>query len=214
MSALSVVDVHVAFAGTPVLTGHSLDVADGEIVALLGPSGSGKSTLLRVVAGLVAPDSGRVLLDGTDVTAMPTHRRSVGMVFQDEQLFPHLSVGDNVGFGLKMAGVPAAERSARVTRLLQLVGLAGFERRAVGALSGGEAKRAAVARSLAPEPKVLLLDEPLTGLDRELRDRLVVEVGDVLRQVGTTAVWVTHDPDEAAAAADRVVHLTELMPRA
>ena len=132
------------------------------------------------------------------------------MVFQDEQLFPHLSVGDNVGYGLKMHGMPAAARRPRVRDLLELVGLAGFEDRGVDDLSGGEAKRVALARSLAPEPKVLLLDEPLTGLDRELHDRLQVEVARVLASVGTTAVWVTHDAHEAAAVADRVVRIDEL----
>jgi thiamine transport system ATP-binding protein len=210
VSSLDVIEVQVAFGAVRVLDGHSLHVGQGEVVALLGPSGSGKSTLLRVVAGLIAPDAGRVLLDGADVTDVPTHRRSVGMVFQDEQLFPHLTVGGNVGFGLKMAGTPPAERADRVDRLLRLVGLDGFATRHVDGLSGGEAKRVAVARSLAPEPKVLLLDEPLTGLDRELRDHLMGEVPDVLRQVGTTAVWVTHDHTEAAHVADRVLQLSDL----
>ena len=210
MSTLDVRHVRVSFDGAPVLDGHCLHVDTGEICALLGPSGSGKSTLLRVIAGLVVPDAGEVVLGGVDVTALPTHRRSVGMVFQDEQLFPHLSVGDNVGFGLKMAGVDAAARRRRVGELLELVGLPGFEHRQVGELSGGEAKRVALARSLAPEPAILLLDEPLTGLDRELRDRLLLEVADVLRRVGTTAVWVTHDAEEAATVADRVLRLDDL----
>jgi thiamine transport system ATP-binding protein len=154
--------------------------------------------------------SGSIAIDGRDVTSVPTHRRSVGMVFQDEQLFPHLSVGENVAFGLKMGGVAADERRDRAGELLTTVGLAGFEGRDVGTLSGGEAKRVAVARSLAPAPRVLLLDEPLTGLDSELHDRLTGEVAAILRQVGTTAVWVTHDADEAAAVADRVVRLDEL----
>lgn len=207
---LDVADVRVAFGDTVVLDGVSLGVAVGEIVALLGPSGSGKSTLLRVVAGLVRPDGGSVVIDGVDVTAVPTHRRAVGMVFQDEQLFPHLSVGDNVGYGLKMQRTPADERTRRVSDLLEVVGLPGFGDRDVGDLSGGEAKRVAVARSLAPHPKVLLLDEPLTGLDRDLHDRLTVDVAAILRRVGTTAVWVTHDPDEAAAVADRTVQLADL----
>lgn len=207
---LDVVDVNVAFGDTVVLDDVSLTVADGEIVALLGASGSGKSTLLRVVAGLIRPDAGTVRIDGDDVTGVPTHRRAVGMVFQDEQLFPHLSVGDNVGYGLKMQRMPAAERHRRVDEFLEVVGLPGFGGRDVGDLSGGEAKRVAVARSLAPHPKVLLLDEPLTGLDRDLHDRLMVDVAAILRRVGTTAVWVTHDADEAATVADRVVQLGEL----
>ena len=210
VDVLVVADVRVAFDDTVVLDGVTLRVADGELVALLGASGSGKSTLLRVIAGLVPPDAGTVTIDDADVTDVPTHRRSVGMVFQDEQLFPHLSVGDNVGYGLKMAGVPPDGRRRRVAELLDLVGLDGFARRDVGGLSGGEAKRVALARSLAPEPKVLLLDEPLTGLDRELHDRLMVEVAAILRRVGTTSVWVTHDADEAAAVSDRIVRIDEL----
>lgn len=207
---LDVRDVRVSFDGTIVLDDASMRVGDGEVVALLGPSGSGKSTLLRVIAGLIPPDAGTVSIDGHDVTAVPTHRRSVGMVFQDDQLFPHLSVADNVGFGLKMVGVAKARRAERTGELLELVGLSGFEQRGVGDLSGGEAKRVALARSLAPEPRVLLLDEPLTGLDRELHDRLAVEVAAILREVGTTAVWVTHDDDEAGSIAHRVVKIGDL----
>lgn len=207
---LEVRDVSVRFGDTVVLDGVSISVEDATITGLLGPSGSGKSTLLRVVAGIVDPDAGHVLIDGDDITGVPTHRRSVGMVFQDEQLFPHLDVGDNVAFGLRMAGVGAAERRARAARLLDLVGLDGFAKRAIDRLSGGEAKRVALARSLAPEPRVLLLDEPLTGLDRDLREHLAVEIEQVLRETETTAVWVTHDADEAERVADRVVHLGNL----
>lgn len=210
MSVLDVRDVSVDFGGPPVLDRVSIEVERGEIVALLGPSGSGKSTLLRVIAGLLDAAAGSVAIDGTDVTGIPTHRRSVGMVFQDEQLFPHLSVRDNVAFGLKMAGVAAEERRDRAERLLETVGLATFGDRNVRDLSGGEAKRVAVARSLAPSPKVLLLDEPLTGLDRELHDQLAVDVGRILRDASTTAVWVTHDVDEARATAHRIVHIDDL----
>jgi thiamine transport system ATP-binding protein len=204
---LEIDDVTVSFDGTNVLDGVSMSVDEHEVVALLGPSGSGKSTLLRVIAGLVVPDRGTVVVDGTDVTTWPTHLRRVGMVFQDEQLFPHRDVASNIGFGLKMAGIAELARIRRVAGLLDLVGLGGFERRRVTDLSGGEAKRVALARSLAPAPKVLLLDEPLTGLDRELHDRLAGEVAMVLRSTGITAVWVTHDRSEADAVADRIVML-------
>ncbi len=205
MVTLDLEGISVAFAGRNVLDGADLHLDAGEIVAVLGASGSGKSTLLRVVAGLQRPDAGRVLVGGADVTAVPTHRRRIGFVFQDEQLFAHLDVAANVGFGLKMAGVPKREIAARVGQLLELVGLAGFGRRDVSSLSGGEAKRVAVARSLAPAPAVLLLDEPLTGLDRELHDRLAEELRRILQATRTTALLVTHDPAEAELIADRSV---------
>jgi thiamine transport system ATP-binding protein len=214
MSAeLAVDDVSVAFAGRVVLDDVELSIAASEVVGLLGPSGSGKSTLLRVIAGLLAPDRGAVRIDGVDVTGMPTHRRGVGMVFQDEQLFEHVDVAGNVGFGLRMRGDDAAARRQRVAELLQLVGLAGFEHRNVRQLSGGEAKRVALARSLAPSPRVLLLDEPLTGLDRQLHDRLVDDLARILRTERTTTLLVTHDADEATAIADRVVAVEELVGR-
>ena len=201
---LDVRDVTVSFDGSIVLDGVNLHVAADEVVALLGPSGSGKSTLLRVVAGLITPDRGSVVVNGIDVTAMPTHRRSVGMVFQNEHLFPHLSVGGNIGFGLRVAGIGTRARTEKVDELLDLVGLHGFASRRIDNLSGGEAKRVALARSLAPAPKVLLLDEPLTGLDRDLHDRLVQDVSEILKRSATTAVWVTHDQDEAAKVAQRI----------
>jgi thiamine transport system ATP-binding protein len=207
---LAVDDVVVQFGERVVLDAVDLHVAAGEIVALLGPSGSGKSTLLRVIAGIVPADSGRVVLDGVDITHTPTHRRSIGMVFQDEQLFPHMDVAGNVGFGLRMAGVDKLVREQRVAQLLELAGLAAFGSRRVDGLSGGERKRVALARSLAPQPKLLLLDEPLTGLDRELHDRLAVEVRTILESTNTTAVWVTHDADEAALVAGRTVALGAL----
>ena len=207
---LDVRHVTVDFGGPPVLADASLHVGDGEVVALLGPSGSGKSTLLRVIAGLAVPRSGSVALDGTDITRRPTHQRGIGMVFQDDQLFPHRDVAANIAFGLRMQHVPAAQREARVAAMLDLVGLAGFGGRQVTDLSGGEAKRVALARSLAPAPRALLLDEPLTGLDRELHDRLAVELGRILRATGTTTLLVTHDGDEAAVVADRIVTTGEL----
>ena len=203
--------VTVSFGARTVLDHLDLTVGAGEVVGLLGPSGSGKSTLLRVVAGLVELDEGTVRLEGVDVTGRPTHRRDVGMVFQDDQLFTHLDVGGNVEFGLRMQGDRRSDRVERVAELLDLVGLAGFERRNVTDLSGGEAKRVALARSLAPRPKVLLLDEPLTGLDRDLHDRLLGDLGRIMGAEHTTSLLVTHDVAEAEAIADRVVTLAELM---
>jgi thiamine transport system ATP-binding protein len=209
---LEVVDVSVRFGERKVLDGVSLHVGDGEIVAVLGPSGAGKSTLLRIVAGLLRPDSGRVLLDAVEITDQPAHLRNIGMMFQDDQLFPHLDVAANIAFGPRMHRWNAPEVADRVEHLLTIVGLAGFGARRIDRLSGGEKKRVALARSLAPRPAVLLLDEPLTGLDRELHDRLIVELADVLRATSTTAVVVTHDRDEATALAGRVVDWSELQP--
>lgn len=204
--------VTVRFGARTVLHNTHLHVASGEIVAVLGASGSGKSTLLRVIAGLVTPDAGQVWIDGVDMTTWPTHRRGVGVVFQDEQLFPHLDVAANVAFGLRQQRVPRGESTQRVNELLALVGLTDFDRRRVTDLSGGEAKRVALARALAPQPRVVLLDEPLTGLDVDLHDRLMIEVASLLRSLAMTAVLVTHDPAEAAAIADRVVRLDSLQP--
>ncbi len=203
-------DVVVRFGDRTVLDRVSLHVAGGEVVALLGPSGTGKTTLLRVIAGLLPADAGSVLVDGVDVTSTPAHRRGVGVVFQDEQLFPHLDVAGNVGFGLRMQRRSRAEIAQRVDELLDTVGLAGFGDRRVTELSGGEAKRVALARALAPRPRVLLLDEPLTGLDTDLHERLVGEVRALLHTAEVTALHVTHDRAEARAVADRVVELAEL----
>lgn len=203
-------NIRVGFNGNVVLNDVSLGVAPGEIVAVLGPSGSGKSTLLRVIAGLVLPTTGTVVIDDTDVTSTPTHKRGVGLVFQNNQLFPHMNVEDNVGYGLKIARVSAGARRERVRTLLDLVGMAAHARRDPSTLSGGEAARIALARSLAPQPRVLLLDEPLAGLDHDLRYSLTDELRRVIRESGTTAIVVTHDPIEAQRIADRVVYLREL----
>jgi len=187
-----------------VLDDISLDVAEGEVVTVLGPSGCGKTTLLRTIAGLQPLDAGRVLLDGRDLAAVPPHLRGIGLVFQDLALFHHRDVFGNVAFGLRMRGEPAAGVARRVAELLELVGLAGMERRSVASLSGGEQQRVALARALAPAPRVLLLDEPLGSLDRRLRDRLLDELGGLFDELEVTAVYVTHDQAEAFALGDRV----------
>ncbi|POX50196.1 ABC transporter ATP-binding protein [Streptomyces sp. Ru72] len=195
----------VRFDGWAALDRVDLEVAEQEIVCVLGPSGSGKSTLLRTVAGLQPLDAGRLFLDGSDLDGVPPHRRGVGLMFQDHQLFPQRDVGGNVAFGLRMHKTARAERDARVAQLLDLVGLPGAGRRAVSELSGGEQQRVALARALAPRPRLLMLDEPLGQLDRSLRERLVVELRDLFRRLGTTVLAVTHDQGEAFALADRVV---------
>jgi thiamine transport system ATP-binding protein len=202
-------DLTVSLEGRRVLEGIDLALARGTTTSVLGPSGGGKTTLLRAVAGLVAPDRGRVRLDGVDVTALPPERRGVGLMFQDHALWPHRDVAGNVGFGLRMAGVAAPERRRRVAEVLALVGLAGYERRRVTELSGGEAQRVALARSLAPEPRVLCLDEPLGSLDRVLHEHLVTELGELFERLGLTVLHVTHDQHEALALADELVVLGE-----
>ncbi|MFZ9383750.1 MAG: GNAT family N-acetyltransferase [Ilumatobacteraceae bacterium] len=207
--SLQIRDVSVRFDSQLVLDHESLDVSTGEIVAVIGPSGSGKTTLLRVIAGLLRPDGGRVLIDREDVTDWPTHRRRVGLVFQDNQLFPHLDVADNVAFGLRMNRRSRPEIDARVAEVLDAVGLADRSGQSVGTLSGGEAKRVALARTLAPMPRVVLLDEPFAGLDDELRTRLAHDVRETLKRSGVTAILVSHDPTDVKAVADRVHHLAD-----
>lgn len=201
-AGLRVRGLTVSYDGSDILRDVDLAVAPGEIVALLGPSGSGKSSLLRCIAGVQQPASGTIAWDGMDITSTPAHRRRIGLVFQDPLLFPHRDVGANIGFGLASQG-----RQERIAELLELVGLAGFERRDVATLSGGEAQRVALARALAPRPRLLLLDEPFGALDRDLRDRLAVDVRALLRAEGTPAIHVTHDREEARLVADRVVQL-------
>ncbi len=205
MAVLHVSSVSKSFAGTSVLQDVSFEARDGEIVCLLGPSGCGKTTLLRIVAGLELADSGRVTLDGHPLDDVPVHRRSFGLMFQDYALFPHKDVEANVAFGLRMRDLPQPQVKARVAEMLDLVGLTGYEARQVYDLSGGEQQRVALARSLAPGPRLLMLDEPLGSLDRTLREELMGELRAILRRVGVTAIYVTHDQQEAFAVADRVI---------
>lgn len=204
MIGLQVEDVDKSFGPTRALQGVSCQAPVGQILALLGPSGCGKSTLLAVIAGLEQPERGRVLWDGADLAGLPAHRRGFGLMFQDYALFPHLNVYENVAFGLKTAAAPEERTRLRVAELLELVGLPGAGRRDVNTLSGGEQQRVALARALAPRPRLLLLDEPLGALDRSLRERLLHELGSILRSLQQTAVYVTHDQEEAFALADRV----------
>jgi len=187
--------------------GVSLEVATGEIVALLGPSGCGKSSLLGAIVGIVEPSAGAVAFDGEDVTHTPIHQRGFGLVFQDGQLFPHRSVAGNIAYGLDANGTGRLEREVRVAELLELVGLAGLGDRKITELSGGQRQRVALARSLAPRPRLLCLDEPLSSLDAELRTRLADDLREVLTASGITALLVTHDPAEAARIADRTVKM-------
>lgn len=206
---LRVTDLTVTYPGaqTPAVDSVSFVVELGQTVALLGPSGCGKSTLLSAIVGITTPDSGTVAFDGEDATHVPIHRRGFGLVFQDGQLFPHRTVAGNIAFGLEMARVPAAKREERVSELLDLVGLAKYRDQPVSKLSGGERQRVALARSLAPHPRLLLLDEPLSSLDTQLRDRLGRDVRDIIKHTGTTAVIVTHDEGEAALMSDIVLRM-------
>lgn len=192
--------------GARALEPITLDVARGETLVFLGPSGCGKTTMLRIIAGLEKPDTGgKVLFDGIDVTDVPIEKRNVGMVFQSYALFPNMNVADNIGYGLKVRGLGKADRMARVAELVALTGIEGLEYRRIDQLSGGQRQRVALARAVAARPKVLLLDEPLTALDAALRDRLRTELDQLLRRLGITTIYVTHDQSEAMALGDRVV---------
>jgi putative spermidine/putrescine transport system ATP-binding protein len=193
-----------SFGSAVVLDGVDLGVARGEFVSLLGPSGCGKTTLLRIISGLLRTDRGDVFLDGEEIGDRPPHRRDVGVVFQNYALFPHLTVAENVAFGLKAKAFPASEIAGTVSRYLSLVRMSEFSDRSVRALSGGQQQRVAVARALAVKPKLLLLDEPFSALDRKLRETMQIELKRLLRELGTTAVFVTHDQDEALVMSDRI----------
>ena len=204
-AGLEVRGLTVRFGAVPAVDDVDLEVPAGSVTAVLGPSGSGKSTLLRTVAGLEVPGAGTVSFDGADLDGVPTHRRGFALMFQDGQLFTHQSVGRNVAYPLRLRHRPRAEVAARTAELLDLVGLGGYADRMPATLSGGERQRVALARALAVEPRLLLLDEPLSALDRELRERLAADLRDILRAAGTTALLVTHDHEEAFAVADRMV---------
>lgn len=192
--------------GTRALEPATLDIARGETLVLLGPSGCGKTTMLRIIAGLELPDAGgRVLFDDKDMTSVPIERRNVGMVFQSYALFPNMSVADNIGYGLKIRGMARKERAARVAELVSLTNITGLENRRVDQLSGGQRQRVALARAVAIRPGILLLDEPLTALDAALRDRLRGELNRLLRALGITTIYVTHDQSEAMELGDRIV---------
>lgn len=206
-AGLSVRGLTVRFGGTVAVDAVDLDLVPGEILALLGASGSGKSSLLRGIAGLEPLAAGSVTWAGDEVSGIPVHERGFGVMFQDGQLFPHRDVGGNVAYGVHR--LPRADRDRRVRELLDLVGLAGYEKRAITSLSGGQAQRVALARSLAPHPRLLLLDEPLSALDRALREHLVGVLRSTLKATETTAIYVTHDQDEAFAVADRVAVLID-----
>lgn len=199
---LAVVDLGVVIDGKTILDGVSLEVSDGEIVAVLGPSGSGKSTLLRAIAGLIEPAAGEITWNGRAMDGVPTHKRHFGLMFQGYALFPHMTVAANVGFGLRMAGHDGID--PEVEEALSWVGLEGFGDRRVDSLSGGEQQRVALARTLAPRPDLVMLDEPLGALDRNLRQKLVTDTRRVLEDRGVTAIVVTHDRDEAVSLSNRL----------
>jgi putative spermidine/putrescine transport system ATP-binding protein len=202
--AVSLQGLEKTFGEIVAVAGIDLDIADGEFFSMLGPSGSGKTTTLRLIAGFELPTAGRVLLHGHDVTGVPPFDRDVNTVFQDYALFPHMTVGQNVAYGLEIRKVPKAEREARVADAMQMVRLGGFEKRKPSQLSGGQRQRVALARALVNRPRVLLLDEPLGALDLKLREQMQIELKEIQREVGITFVYVTHDQQEALTMSDRL----------
>jgi ABC-type Fe3+/spermidine/putrescine transport system ATPase subunit len=204
MALLEITDVGKRFVAVAAVDRVSLSVERGEFFALLGPSGCGKTTLLRLIAGFETPDAGRIVIDGTDVTAVPPYARPVNMMFQSYALFPHLDVAANIGFGLRQEGMERRRREARVAEVLALVQMQGYERRRPHELSGGQRQRVALARALAKQPKLLLLDEPLAALDRKLREETRLELTGIQQRLGTTFLVVTHDQEEALGMASRI----------
>lgn len=205
--ALRVKQIAKSFGSQKVLEGITFDVAEGEIIALLGPSGCGKSTLLFLIAGLEKPDRGVISWQEQDLSGISAHRRDFGLMFQDYALFPHMNVYENIAFGLRMDGKEKQFIRDRVSEVLDLVGMRDYEQREISTLSGGEAQRVALARALAPQPGLLMLDEPLGSIDRSLKERLLTELSHILRRLNQTAIYVTHDQEEAFSIADRVVLL-------
>ncbi len=197
--------VNKAFGATTVVEDFNLDVAAGEFVSFLGPSGCGKTTVLRIVAGFEEPSAGTILVGGKDVTNLKPNQRNIGMVFQAYALFPNLTVAQNIGFGLKVAGMPKAEADARIAEMLEMIKLPEFGARYPYQLSGGQQQRVALARALAPKPKLLLLDEPLSALDAKVRVSLRDEIRSIQKKLGITTVFVTHDQEEALSISDRIV---------
>jgi putative spermidine/putrescine transport system ATP-binding protein len=205
MAFLDLTNLEKVFGTNRVVKDFSLGIEKGEFVSLLGPSGCGKTTVLRMVAGFETPTSGSIRIDGQDVTDQRTNQRAIGMMFQAYALFPNMTVADNVAFGLKVKGMPRAEREARVTEMLRLIGLPDLGTRFPFQLSGGQQQRVALARALAPRPRVLLLDEPLSALDAKVRVSLRNEIRDIQRELGITTIFVTHDQEEAMSISDRIV---------
>jgi putrescine transport system ATP-binding protein len=206
---VQIVDVVKKFGDATAVDHVSLIVRKGELFALLGSSGCGKSTLLRMMAGLEAPDAGRIVVDGQDITGLPPHQRPVNMMFQSYALFPHMSVEDNVAYGLKREGVAGAELQERVAAALDLVQMVRYAKRKPHQLSGGQQQRVALARSLVKRPKLLLLDEPMSALDKKIRQQTQFELGNILYSVGVTCIMVTHDQEEAMTMADRLAVMNE-----